>query len=387
MKSGSKKEKKSQKKYRTPKQNKQTKSKQANSKQANSKQAQNQKTQASEKPQQIEVEFLSGLKDIVKNELKQKFKGIKPISETDSSLSFTYSGNISKLKTLKTVVAVYAIKNFDIPRPKALLGNEQWRDLMTFLKDIKQLDNFESFRLSAAGKDSSVFQRIEQDLAQDLRLKHDEEGDFLLRFRSSPVKSVKGGWQVLARISRRPLSARAWRQCNLAGGLNATVATAMLASTAIKSQDRIYCPMCGSGTLAIEAALAYNLDTPILASDISESALACAQENIKTLKSKTDIKLYQEDVTQTSLEKSSVDVVLVNMPWGDAISSIEENAELYPAFFKEMERIVSPNGRILLLTHDIRRFEHFMSSSQWQSKEILQVYHGGHYPKLYLINR
>jgi len=254
----------------------------------------------SKSAQHIELEFLAGLKDSVKDELNRNFKTIRISSETDTSLSFNYVGNISRLKSLRTVIAVYIVKHFAVPRPKALLGHEHWNNLLVFLKEIKQYDSFESFRLGAAGQDSPVFQRLKEDLAQALRLKHDDEGDFLLRFRPTPVTSPpiaekrqkalkEGGWQVLVRISRRPLSARAWRQCNLAGGLNATVAASIVSIANIQSQNRVYCPMCGSGTLAIE-------------------------------------------------------------------------------------------------THDIRRFESFIKANDlWTYTQKLQVYHGGHNPKLYVL--
>jgi len=344
--------------------------------------------------QLVELEFLAGLKDSVKDELKKThiFKDISNVKETENSLSFSYSGNLTKLKRLRTVVAVYAVKHFAVPRPKALLGHEHWTQLLAFLKEIKQLDSFQSFRFSAAGKDSVVFQRLRDDLKKALNLKHDDDGDFLLRFRAANAGlqisgSQVSGWQVLARISRRPLSARAWRQCNLAGGLNATVAATMVALANIKTNEQVYCPMCGSGTLAIETALAHTLEKSVLASDISEEALACARENVAAIANqKTTLTLSCEDVTKTNCDDNSVDVVLVNMPWGDAVGSISDNSELYPAFFQEMQRILTPKGRILLLTHDIKRFEGFIQKTSWHCEQKLQVYHGGHYPKLYLIH-
>jgi len=91
----------------------------------------------------------------------QIFKDIRNIQETENSLSFTYYGNLTKLRRLKTIIAVYVVKNFVVPRPKALLGHEHWTQLLIFLKEIKQLDSFKNFRFSAAGKDSVVFHRFE----------------------------------------------------------------------------------------------------------------------------------------------------------------------------------------------------------------------------------
>jgi len=82
--------------------------------------------------QLVELEFLAGLKEVVREELKKSdiFKDISNMSDTETSLLFRYSGNLTRLKKLRTVVAVYAVKNFAVPRPKALLGHEHWNSLL-----------------------------------------------------------------------------------------------------------------------------------------------------------------------------------------------------------------------------------------------------------------
>lgn len=345
------------------------------------------KTEAApaEASQLLEIEFLLGLKDVVKADLKAAgvFKDARNFTETDTTISFNYFGKLSRLKKVGSILSIYAVKRFKVPRPKALLGHEHWSSLLAFLKEMKQLDNFESFRFSAAGKDSGVFNRLRDDIAKALLLRHKDEGDFLLRFR--PIANAEG-WEVLARVTNRPLSARAWRLCNQAGGLNATVAAAVVSLAHIRVTDRIYCPMCGSGTLAIEAARAVSLEHPIVASDISQTSVTCTETNVAAMAFKnSNILISKEDATRTAFEPKSINLVLVNMPWGDAVSTIEENDDLYPAFFQEMQRILSPQGRILVITHDMRRFESFLSKSSWNFEQKLQVFHGGHYPRVYLL--
>ncbi len=338
-----------------------------------------------EASQLLEVEFLLGLKDVVKSDLKAAgvFKDARNITETDTTMTFSYFGKLSRLKKVGSILSIYAVKRFTVPRPKALLGHEHWSSLLAFLKDMKQLDTFESFRFSAAGKDSVVFNRLRDDISKALFLRHHDEGDFLLRFR--PIENAEG-WEVLARVTNRPSSARAWRLCNQAGGLNATVAAAVVSIANIRQTDRIYCPMCGSGTLAIEAARAVGLEHPIVATDISQTSVTCTETNVAAMTFKnTNILISKEDATRTAFDAQSIDLVLVNMPWGDAVSTVEENSDLYPAFFQEMQRILSPQGRILVITHDMRRFESFLNTSSWNYEQKLQVYHGGHYPRVYLL--
>ena len=345
------------------------------------------KTEAApaEASQLLEIEFLLGLKDVVKADLKAAgvFKDARNFTETDTTLSFNYFGKLSRLKKVGSILSIYAVKRFKVPRPKALLGHEHWSSLLAFLKEMRQLDTFNSFRFSAAGKDSVVFNRLKDDLSKSLNLRHDDEGDFLLRFR--PTEDAQG-WEILARVTARPLSARAWRQCNQAGGLNATVAAAVVSLARIRVTDRIYCPMCGSGTLAIEAARAVSLENPIMASDISQTSVTCAETNVASMVFRnTNILISKEDATRTAFEPKTIDLVLVNLPWGDAVGSTEEINDLYPAFFQEMQRILSPQGRIMVITHDMRRFESFLNKSSWNYEQKLQVYHGGHYPRVYLL--
>ncbi len=77
-----------------------------------------------------------------------------------------------------------------------------------------------------------------------------DEGDLLIRLRR-PLDGAEG-WDVLIRLSPRPLSVRPWRACNLPGALNATVAHVMAGLTLPDSDDVVLNIACGSATLLIE---------------------------------------------------------------------------------------------------------------------------------------
>ena len=83
-----------------------------------------------------------------------------------------------------------------------------------------------SFRFDAAGATSSGFRRLAEALAASTGLRHDQDdGDLVLRFRRAVGRA--DGWDVLVRLSTRPLSDRPWRVRNLPGAANATIAAAM----------------------------------------------------------------------------------------------------------------------------------------------------------------
>jgi tRNA (guanine6-N2)-methyltransferase len=325
----------------------------------------------------LDVEFLPGLESFVEAELKNH--GVQNIQQRNKEiLRFVYKNDVTKLFSLRRAVALYEVLEFSIPRPKALLGDEHLRRLVQAIEAVRALhqnNTFASFRFSAAGRDSSVFQTLAETLSQRLQLPYDaKEGNLLLIVRPS-----EKGWDVAIRLTPRPLSARSWRTCNLEGGLNATLAVVMNDLAEVKPTDRYLNAMCGSGTLLIEMRKAARL----VGVDISKKALACAEKNV-TASGITKIELLEADATQLPFAENSFDVVTADVPWGDAVGSHEGNAKLYPAFLQEMARVTTPSARLVVLTHELKLFEKILAAF-WHIKAQHRVFHGGHYPNIYLL--
>jgi tRNA (guanine6-N2)-methyltransferase len=333
---------------------------------------------ANTSPLIIEVEFLSGLESFVEAELKTY--DIHSVQQRNQeTLRITYTGDVKQLFSLRRSVALYGVLAFPIPRPKALLGDEHLRRLIQAIEIVIALhptNTFTSFRFSAAGSDSSVFQKLAETLLQRLQLPYDtKDGNLLLIVRPS-----EKGWEVAIRLTPRPLSARDWRVCNLEGGLNATLAVVMNDLAEVRPTDRYLNAMCGSGTLLIEMRKAAKL----VGIDTSKRALACAEQNINASGVK-GVELFEADATQLPFAENGFDVVTADVPWGDAVGTHEGNAKLYPAFLQEMARITTPSARLVVLTHELKLFEKVLPTSPWQVKSKRRVFHGGHYPSIYVL--
>ncbi|WP_425146133.1 methyltransferase domain-containing protein [Deinococcus sp.] len=338
--------------------------------------------------QRFELEALSGLEVVAEAELREvptvRGGGRLP----SGGVQFQFAGEWERLSRLRGAVAVYRIESWDIPRPRAFLGHQVLGELLDFLGGVARAGGHQSFRLSAAGRDSETFVRLSEELQTGLGLKYvPDEGELLIRFRPSEARSGEQGegWEVLARTTPRPLSARAWRTCNMSGGLNATIAYAMHRLSGKREEDRVFNPMCGSGTLLIERALLGPADA-LVGVDLSEPALDCARQNIAA--AKRQIEVAHIDALHTGLPDRSFDLVVADLPWGDAVGSHHDNEALYPAFLQEMARLTARQGRLCLLTHEIRLFERVMKEqSRWHARELFQVYSGGHHPKCYLLSK
>ena len=327
---------------------------------------------------EYELEALPGLEEVAATELA----GV-PLARDIRGLRFWYPGSPERLTRLRAAVAAYRIQTWDVPRPRGLLGHQQLGELVSYVREVTEVGGHRSFRIGAAGKESPTMQRLAEELSAALGLPHDpEEGELLLRLRPSASGQ---GWDVLARITPRPLSARAWRECNMGGGLNATIAYAMHKLAGQRDEDRIFNPMSGSGTLLIERALLGPYDA-LVGVDIDPDAVACAHTNLAAAGKQVEV--AQVDALHTGLPSRSFDLVISDLPWGDAIGSHQSNETLYPAFLKEMHRLTSRRGRLCLLTHELRLFERVMrEQSDWEAKELFQVSSGGHHPKAYLLHK
>ena len=377
---------------------------------------------------EYEIEALDGLENVAQEELAA-VPGVRDVR----SGRFWFPGEPTRLTRLRSSVAVYRVKTFDVPRPKALLGHQQLGELAAFLRPVIEYGQHQSFRLSAAGRESPTLRRLAEELQTVLGIPHlPEEGELLIRLRPSentnkivqerpaeirrdyqkpergaagrfarsqdwdeedvedspepaPEPQFESGWDVLARLTPRPLSARSWRVCNMAGGLNATIAYAVFKLAGLREQDRIFNPMSGSGTLLIERDL-LGPSTALVGVDNDADAVRCAKRNIAA--AKRTIEVAQVDALHTNLPPRSFDLIVADLPWGDAVKVIGGNEALYTDFLKEMHRLCSRQGRLVVLTHELKLFERLMAEQdRWHAHELFQVYSGGHHPKAYLLSK
>jgi precorrin-6B methylase 2 len=284
-------------------------------------------------------------------------------------LRFAYEGPWPALLHLRTVVAVHAVLASGLPRPSALLDDGGFRRIAAGIGHVRSLHPagaFRTFRLSAAGADSSMFQRFGGRLGQATGLKPDDAGDLLLRFR----RGIDGRFELLARISPRPLSTRAWRVCNLPGALNAAVASIMASLTRPAPGDVYLNLACGSGTLLVERA-ALGPAARLIGCDLDGAALDCAARNAEAAGLPT-AELMDWDATRLPLLDQSVDALTVDLPFGQLVGSHATNAELYPALLAEAARVARPGARLIAISQQSRLLERSVKPDHWATDEVLR---------------
>jgi 23S rRNA G2445 N2-methylase RlmL len=304
-------------------------------------------------------------------------------------LRFSYAGNPFHLTRLQMAQAVYHRAYYPVPRPKALLGDQHFKALLAQIALVRALapaDAYRTFFISAAGSESSVMQRLKAELGAKIGLEPGvDEGDLLLRLRH-PLEGGDG-WEMLARLTPRPLATRAWRACNREGALNAAVAHAMVALTQPSPDDTFLNLMCGSGTLLIERLLHMSAAS-VTGYDHDEQAIKCAQENVEAAGFSQQITLRVGDCRHLPLPDRSVDALVGDLPFGHLVGSHEHNLELYPPLLVEAARVAKPGARCVLITHEVRLMETLMEESRvWDVEQVLRVALGGLYPRLFVLVR
>lgn len=330
----------------------------------------------------FEIEVLEGLVPYARREVEAL--GATVMAEHDDGLTVRAVGT-DALLALRLASAVYLRLHFEVPRPKALLGDRHFRRLLAGVREVAGRGRFDGFRFAAAGADSAVFRRLARALQEATGLRFDADGgELLLRVRPVPEGS---GWEVLVRLTPRPLSARSWRVCNRAGGLNATLAAAMVAASRPRPGDRFLNLMCGSGTLLAERFLA-GAATGLTGLDVDADALACARANLEAAGAAGACRLVHGDIREAPLDRGAYDVIVADLPWGDAVGSHADNRSLHPAVLEAADRLGGPEARVVLLNHELKLFRRVLAEQGWwRVASERRVAHGGHYPHLYVLRR
>lgn len=332
----------------------------------------------------FEVETLTGLVPWVKGELVGA--GFHVMASHEDGLRVAPGGagpGGRRLLRLRTATAVYRRVPYAVPRPKALLGDQNFRRLVDAIAVVREAQVFAGFRLAAAGRDSAVFTRLAEALQQATGLEHrPEDGELLLRVRPDPHAD---GWEVLVRLTPRPLSARAWRECNRPGGLNAALAAVMNEVAGVAPAERYLNLLCGSGTLLVERALAGPAKR-LVGIDVDPDAIRCSRANLDAAGPFPACELLVGDALDPALSGGPFDVITADLPWGDAVGDHASNVVLYPRLLDRAAQLAAPQARFAVLTHELRLFRDVLArQTAWRVELEQQVGHGGHFPCLYLL--
>lgn len=139
------------------------------------------------------------------------------------------------------------------------------------------------------------------------------------------------------------------RRIEREGSLPTTIASAMAFLADLSPGESVLDPVCGSGSLLVEAhGCCSGVD--LIGIDIDRDAIKAAKLNMSYIHG---CKLNKGDATRIELPDGSCDVFLANLPFGKQFGSTVDNPNLYRDILKEMSRLASPKGRAVMITSDV----------------------------------
>ena len=324
-----------------------------------------------------EIDLIPGLERFVERELSSKLGQVAfevlgyP---REGRISIRYDGDIRPLLELRSPVSVHVVKLFDVTRPRALLGHEHFTRLLAALRSVIGVHpsgSFETFRISAAGGGSAVYQRLGDEIAAALGLDHSADVAHLLVSVRRPPDGGEG-WQALVRLTPMPLSARSWRTCDRPDALNATIAHEVVSLANAGSNERFLNLGCGSGTLLIERIALGGVST-VVGVDVSEEALDCSTENLAAAGLLDQTSLLRCDMQRTPLREASFDTVVADLPFGMVRGTRADLDGVYAGAFSEVARLARPGGAFVVITARKRLFESTFADSAHQWVRTMEV--------------
>jgi tRNA G10 N-methylase Trm11 len=147
----------------------------------------------------------------------------------------------------------------------------------------------------------------------------------------------------------------------------------------LKPDQTVLDPMCGAGTLLAEAFLftkgkrtsdGTSWQNHFLGGDVDPTHVRAAQANLRQFQV-GEVRPW--DARELPLEDTSVDRILCNPPFGKQLSTPEEIVPLYRDTVREMDRVLRPGGKAVLIVADSNAMRLAIERVGWKSQRQVHV--------------
>ncbi len=189
--------------------------------------------------------------------------------------------------------------------------------------------------------------------------------------------SITGPWS---------LHRRGYRIYDHPAALKPTLANAMLYLAGTRDKTVIVDPMCGGGTIPIEAALMHE-DGVFIGTDISKKHVEGARANAVAAGVQDRVEFRVWDARRIHELDIEADYMVLNPPYGLRYGDPYSIRSLYKGFLESAYKALSVNGRIALITPEYSYIHHIVGEIGLEIVHERTVQHGGLYPHIIVLEK
>ena len=198
---------------------------------------------------------------------------------------------------------------------------------------------------------------------------------------------LHGAW-LAAGIQRThtDLGKRLRRAKSLRSAIKPTIAAAMIRiAGAHKGEGRLIDPLCGTGTIPIEAK-EINPTLEVEASDWDEETVETARATIAN--HDLPINARQQDARQLQeTYPNGFDYIITDPPYGVRLAKHTSITRLYRELLESFERALADNGRLVLIVVKFRAFLKALAPTGLEITDERMIETGGLHPRIFTLKR
>jgi len=310
--------------------------------------------------------FISGLQEVVKDMLLQRFPGVEIVMLLDGLV--VYQGDISPAvlqgaRFLNNTFLILDMFNVtpDNPLQTMLTAVSRDRELANRVRaSIASGETGRTFRLIASVENHLV--PIPEDLRGVLERRIATAG----RLSVNRAKPDLEFWFLYRReglgfFMQRVTTHTAHERVLERGELRPELAYTLCFLSEPAAGDVFWDPFCGHGAIPLMRALSFPFNM-VFASDRDQEQVQFVRRRLKKLKVRSLFIVKRQDALRTAFEDGFVDKIVTDPPWGLFETLDMAAGDFYSLMVSEFSRVLKANGILVVLTARTAEFEGALSS-------------------------
>ncbi len=325
-----------------------------------------------------------GLEDIVEKEIKEKDKKAKVARFFNFQGKLLVNSNIEKLQNMHSIhhiiklIKVFHLKNTEPSEIKKELRKIE-------IQEMKEIDKFRvtSQRFGDHNFTSIDMQKVAGEVFLEKYKKRVDLENFDINIRFDLIGSLG---IVGLQLTKDSLYKRFQKKFNHNAAIKSTIAYGMLMLSDIHNKETLLDPMCGSGTIPMEAASIFGNKIKIIAGDKNKKCIEGALENAKINFLDKYIEFKLLDATKLEKHFSNIDKIVTNPPYGVRLAKKANLKDFYKKFLLSASAVLNSKMTIITLKANMFRNLIFLTKKYKIVHERV-VESGGIYPHIFVLEK